>query len=69
MQKLAIEQTKNDLKQMIMESARQGAQLAINGENVEELQQALENKELKLLKLKKEKQELQNDLSSPKKKE
>jgi hypothetical protein len=55
MQKLAIDQLKDEFKQMVMEAARQGAQLAINGEDMAELQQELENKERRLLKLKKEK--------------
>jgi hypothetical protein len=68
MQKLAIEQMKNEFKQMYMEAARQGVQLAINGEDMAELQQELENKERRLLKLKEDKKELENDLSSQKEK-
>ena len=68
MQKLAIEQMKNEFKEMIIEGARQGAQLAMNGGNTEELLKQLEDKERKLLKLKTEKDELKKDLYSQKEK-
>ena len=64
MQKLAIEQMRKEFKEMIIEGARQGAQMAINGENTEELQKQLEDKERKLLKLNREKDELKKDLDS-----
>ena len=48
---------KNEFKQMYMEAARQGAQLAIDGEDVEELQQELENKERKTIEAQDGKQE------------
>ena len=49
---------------LAIEGGRQGAQLALDGEDMAELQQELENKERKLLKLKK----LENDLYSQKEK-
>ena len=66
MMKLAVDQLRDEFKQMAIEGGRQGAQMILNGEDMAELQQELENKERKLLKLKMEKQKLENDLYSQK---
>ena len=66
MMKLAVDQLRDEFKQMAIEGGRQGAQMILNGEDMAELQQELENKEGKLLKLKMEKKKLENDLYSQK---
>lgn len=66
MMKLAVDQLRDEFKQMAIEGGRQGAQMILNGEDMAELQQELENKERKLLKLKMEKKKLENDLYSQK---
>ena len=57
MMNLAVDQLRGDFKQMAIEGGRQGAQMVLNGEDMAELQQDLENKERKLLELKMEKKE------------
>ena len=66
MMKLAVDELRDEFKQMAIEGGRQGAQMILNGEDMAELQQELENKERKLLKLKMEKKKLENDLYSQK---
>ena len=66
MMKLAVDQLRDEFKQMAIEGGRQGAQMILNGEDMAELQQELENKERKFLKLKMEKKKLENDLYSQK---
>ena len=68
MMKLAVDQLRDEFKQMAIEGGRQGAQMILNGEDMAELQQELENKERKLLELKMEKKKLENDLYSQKEK-
>jgi hypothetical protein len=66
MMKLAVDELRDEFKQMAIEGGRQGAQMILNGEDMAELQQELEKKERKLLKLKMEKKKLENDLYSQK---
>jgi chromosome segregation ATPase len=66
MMKLAVDELRDEFKQMAIEGGRQGAQMILNGEDMAELQQELENKERELLKLKMEKKKLENDLYSQK---
>lgn len=68
MMNLAVDQLRDEFKQIAIEGGRQGAQMILNGEDMAELQQELENKERKLLKLRMEKKKLENDLYSQKEK-
>ena len=58
MTKLAVDQVRDEFKQMAIEGERHGPQLALHGEDMEEHQQEPENKEQKTLKLKMEKKEV-----------
>lgn len=60
MMKLAVDQLRDEFMQMAIEGGRQGAQLAIHGEGMAELQQVLEDKERKILQLKMEKKKLES---------
>ena len=55
MMNLAVDQLRDEFKQIAIEGGRQGAQMILHGEGIAELQQELENMEQKLLKLKMEK--------------
>ena len=52
MMKLAVDQVRDEFKQMAIEGERHGPQLALHGKDMAEHQQELENKEQKTLKLK-----------------
>ena len=67
--KLAVEQLKDEFKQIVIEGGRQGAESVLHGKDMAELQQELKNKERNLLELKREKEKLEKDLYSQKKTE